>query len=45
MSTEENKALVRRWIEAINNKNLVVFDEIFAANYVAHTPGAEENNS
>jgi steroid delta-isomerase-like uncharacterized protein len=44
MSTEENKALVRRWIEAINNKNVAVFDEIFAANYVAHTPGAEENN-
>ena len=44
MSVEENKALVRRWIEAINKKNVAVFDEIFTANYVAHTPGAEEND-
>ena len=45
MSIEENKALVHRWIEAINKKNMAVFDEIFAANYVVHTPGVEEKSS
>ena len=27
-----------------HHKNMAVFDEIFAANYVAHTPGAEGDN-
>jgi steroid delta-isomerase-like uncharacterized protein len=32
MSAEENKALVLRWIEAINENNLALTDEVFAAN-------------
>jgi len=45
MSVEENKALVHRWVEAVNKKNMAVFDEIFAANYVVHTSGVEETLS
>ena len=37
MSTEENKALVRRLIEeGINQKNLAVFDELCAPDFVLH---------
>jgi predicted ester cyclase len=40
MSTEENKALVRRFNEeAWNRRNPSVVDELFAPNYVAHMPG------
>jgi len=37
MSLEENKAIVRRWIEAYNTRNLEVFDEFIAPDYVDHT--------
>ncbi|MCW4040624.1 MAG: ester cyclase [Candidatus Bathyarchaeota archaeon] len=37
MSLEENKALVRRFVEAYNNRNLDVFDELLAPNYFDHT--------
>ena len=37
MSLEENKAIVRRFIEAYNNRNLDVFDEILAPDYFDHT--------
>ena len=37
MSLEENKALVRRWIEAYNQRNLDLFDEFIAPDYVDHT--------
>jgi len=37
MSTEENKAIVRRWLEGCYNKgNLAVADELIATNYVNH---------
>jgi steroid delta-isomerase-like uncharacterized protein len=36
MSTEENKALMRRWIEAVNQGNLEVFDELCAPDFVYH---------
>ncbi len=36
MSVEENKALVRRWIEALNQRNLTVHDDIFAPDVVVH---------
>lgn len=47
MSTEQNKALVRRGFEeGINGRNLRVFDEVMAPTYVNHNmpapaPGAE----
>ena len=36
MSLEENKAIVRRFIEAYNNRNLDVFDDLVAPDYVDH---------
>src|SRR5205085_1367260 len=39
MSTEDNKATVRRWIEEGGNQgNLAVFDELSAPNWVYHDP-------
>ncbi|MDH5689938.1 MAG: ester cyclase [Candidatus Bathyarchaeota archaeon] len=37
MSLEENKAIVRRFIEAYNNRNLDVFDDLLAPDYFDHT--------
>jgi C-1 hydroxylase len=37
MSSEENKALVRRFIEAYNERNLDVFDDVVAPDYIDHT--------
>jgi len=46
MSTEKNKAIVRRWIEEGWNKhNLTVIDEVYAADYVQHEPAPETVNS
>ena len=43
MSVEENKAVVRRYIEGvINKKNLAVVDELYDANYVGHLAGMED---
>jgi steroid delta-isomerase-like uncharacterized protein len=40
MSTEDNKALVRRFIEELfNQKNVAVIDELIDASYLDHTPG------
>jgi steroid delta-isomerase-like uncharacterized protein len=40
MSTEQNKALVRREYElGVNKKNFSVRDEVLASNFVAHFPG------
>jgi predicted ester cyclase len=33
----DNKAVIRRFIEAYNNRNLQVFDELVAPDYVDHT--------
>ncbi len=39
MSTEENKALARRWLEeGFNQRNLDVADQVYAADYVSHDP-------
>ena len=37
MSLEENKAVVRRFIEAYNNRNLGLIDDFVAPDYVDHT--------
>jgi steroid delta-isomerase-like uncharacterized protein len=37
MSTEDNKANVRRGFEAVNQKNLAVFDELLTPDVVFHT--------
>jgi predicted SnoaL-like aldol condensation-catalyzing enzyme len=44
MSTEQNKAVVRRFIEAtLNNMDSAFVDELFAPNYVNHlVPGGRE---
>ena len=40
MSAEENKAVIRRWIEAYNERDLQSEAEVLASNYVAHVPTA-----
>ena len=42
MSVEENKAIVRHYIDVVNKKNLAAMDEIFDANYVGHVAGFED---
>ena len=43
-TTEENKALVRRyWEEFFNKRNLAVIDELIAPNYVSHDSGGSES--
>ena len=44
MSTEQNKAVVRRFIEAsLNNLDTALVDELFAPDYVNHlVPGGRE---
>ena len=36
MSTEENKAFMRRWIEGVNQGNLEVLDELCIPDFVYH---------
>ncbi len=39
MSTEELKAIARRYIEEVwNNGNLALIDELFTPDYINHTP-------
>jgi len=41
MSTEQNKAIIRRWIdEGWNKGNLAVVDELYTANVVQHDPSS-----
>jgi steroid delta-isomerase-like uncharacterized protein len=42
MSTEENKALVRRVHEELNKGNLARIDERFTADVIVHAPGGQE---
>jgi steroid delta-isomerase-like uncharacterized protein len=43
VSTEDNKALVRRGIEqCLNNGKMAVADEIFTSDFVFHTPAQPE---
>jgi predicted ester cyclase len=36
MSSEENKAIVRRFIDAYNNRNMDIFEELVAPDYFDH---------
>ena len=37
--SEENKAIVRRWLEdGLNARNLAIIDELFAPDYANHSP-------
>ena len=40
MLEEENKAVIRRWIEAFNERNLEAEADLLAPGYVAHVPAA-----
>jgi len=40
VSAEENKAVVRRWIEAYNERDAQVEADARTPDYVAHVPGA-----
>ena len=43
MSTEDNKATVRRFTEeGMNQGNIAVFDELCAPNWVYHEPGSPD---
>ena len=42
MSTEENKALVRRFWEEVNKRNVGVVDELLDASFVFHRPAGQE---
>lgn len=42
MSAEENKALIYHFYEEIEKGNMDVVYEIFAADYVGHTPGSPD---
>lgn len=37
LSVEENKAVLRRFIEAYNNRDMAVFDELVVPDFVDHT--------
>ena len=46
MSTEQDKSIVRRWIEEGWNKgDLTVIDQVYAPDYVQHEPAPETVNS
>ena len=36
--SEQNKAVVRRYVEGLNEENLAVFDEILAPDFANHSP-------
>jgi steroid delta-isomerase-like uncharacterized protein len=40
--SEENKALVRRWVEAFNEGNLDAVDDLLTDSYVRHDPNSPE---
>jgi predicted ester cyclase len=40
VTEEENKALIRRWIEAFNERDLEAEADVLAPGFVAHVPDA-----
>jgi steroid delta-isomerase-like uncharacterized protein len=46
MSAEQNKSIVRRWVEeGWNKRNLALIDQLFAPNFYQHETGPEMVNS
>jgi hypothetical protein len=37
LSAEENKSIIRKFIDAYNNRNLNIFEELVSLDYVDHT--------
>jgi C-1 hydroxylase len=44
MSTEDNKAVIRRFTDALNEPNLDALDQIFAPDYVHHFGSSGSDN-
>ena len=42
MSTEENKAVIRRWMEGVNKHDPSIVDELLADDYIFHGPGGQD---
>jgi len=42
MSLEENKALVRRWVELWNSQDVAAVDALVSPNYVRHDPNVPD---
>jgi steroid delta-isomerase-like uncharacterized protein len=42
MTPENNKTLVRRWIELWNNQNVAAVDELVTTDFVRHDPNTPE---
>jgi predicted ester cyclase len=40
VSAEDNEAVVRRWIEAYNDRDMQAEADVLALGYIAHVPGA-----
>src|SRR5919112_756811 len=40
VSAEDNEAIIRRWIEAYNDRDRQAETDLLAPSYVAHVPGA-----
>ena len=38
MNPEENKALVRRWFQELDKRNLTIIDELLPQDYIDHNP-------
>jgi steroid delta-isomerase-like uncharacterized protein len=46
MSAEQNKSIVRRWVEeGWNTGNMAVIDQVYAPNFIQHEPAPETVNS
>jgi steroid delta-isomerase-like uncharacterized protein len=46
MSTEQNKSIVRRWVEeGWNKRNTALIDQLFTPNFYQHETGPETVNS
>lgn len=43
MSNEQNKALMRRFLEASTAKDLTDFQDMMSSDFVAHLPGGAQN--